>query len=63
MDTRRNYGLLLAGAEASHMHSEDDEDYTRGYEWWLMREAKKVSTYYSLLTSSRCPLLQLYHNH
>ena len=45
MDTRRYYGLLLAGAEASHMHSEDDEDYMRGYEWWLMREAKKVSTY------------------
>lgn len=23
------------------MHYEDDENYFRGYEWWLMREAKK----------------------
>ncbi|CAK8686172.1 unnamed protein product [Clavelina lepadiformis] len=28
------------GTEHSHMHDEDDEDYTRGYEWWLMKEAK-----------------------
>ena len=27
--------------EPSHMHSRDDEDYTRGYEWWLMKESKK----------------------
>ena len=25
------------------MHSKDDENYKRGYEWWLMQEAKKVS--------------------
>ena len=25
------------------MHSENDENYQRGYEWWLMTEAKKVS--------------------
>ena len=31
------------GAESSHMHSEDDENYQRGYEWWLMKEAKKVN--------------------
>ncbi len=24
------------------MHTKTDEDYTRGYEWWLMKEAKKV---------------------
>ena len=30
------------GAEASHMHSANDENYNRGYEWWLMTEAKKV---------------------
>ena len=24
------------------MHSADDENYNRGYEWWLMTEAKKV---------------------
>ena len=23
------------------MHSKDDLDYERGYEWWLMTEAKK----------------------
>eukprot|EP01060_Flectonema_neradi_P019629 TRINITY_DN2686_c0_g1_i1.p1 TRINITY_DN2686_c0_g1~~TRINITY_DN2686_c0_g1_i1.p1 ORF type:complete len:815 (+),score=136.15 TRINITY_DN2686_c0_g1_i1:200-2644(+) len=29
------------GTEPSHMHSKDDYDVTRGYEWWLMVEAKK----------------------
>ncbi|KAI8492117.1 hypothetical protein Bbelb_300140 [Branchiostoma belcheri] len=29
------------GTEPSHMHSETDQNYTRGYEWWLMREAKQ----------------------
>ncbi|XP_069140053.1 galactocerebrosidase-like isoform X2 [Argopecten irradians] len=29
------------GTEASHMHNEWDENYQRGYEWWLMTEAKK----------------------
>ena len=29
------------GTEPSHQHSRDDESYTRGYEWWLMKEAKK----------------------
>eukprot|EP00036_Acanthoecidae_sp_10tr_P021481 CAMPEP_0206318684 /NCGR_PEP_ID=MMETSP0106_2-20121207/17335_1 /ASSEMBLY_ACC=CAM_ASM_000206 /TAXON_ID=81532 /ORGANISM="Acanthoeca-like sp., Strain 10tr" /LENGTH=746 /DNA_ID=CAMNT_0053750429 /DNA_START=12 /DNA_END=2252 /DNA_ORIENTATION=+ len=29
------------GAEPSHMHYAGDEDYNRGYEWWLMKEAKK----------------------
>jgi hypothetical protein len=28
------------GAESSHMHTVSDEDYNRGYEWWLMRQAK-----------------------
>lgn len=30
------------GSEASHMHNPWDENYFRGYEWWLMKEAKKV---------------------
>jgi hypothetical protein len=30
------------GTESSHMHTADDENYERGYEWWLMKEAKKV---------------------
>lgn len=29
------------GAEASHMRTRDEVDCSRGYEWWLMREAKK----------------------
>ncbi len=29
------------GAEPSSMRSRDDHDYTRGYEWWLMEEARK----------------------
>jgi len=29
------------GSEASHMHTRGDENYGRGYEWWLMEEAKK----------------------
>ena len=32
----------LDGTESSHMHSQNDENYERGYEWWLMQEAKKV---------------------
>lgn len=28
------------GAEPSHMHYKGDENYNRGYEWWLMKEAK-----------------------
>eukprot|EP00026_Physarum_polycephalum_P003123 Phypoly_transcript_03132.p1 GENE.Phypoly_transcript_03132~~Phypoly_transcript_03132.p1 ORF type:complete len:773 (+),score=122.26 Phypoly_transcript_03132:204-2522(+) len=29
------------GTESSHMHTRDDLNYERGYEWWLMTEAKK----------------------
>jgi hypothetical protein len=29
------------GVEPSHMHSRTDENYNRGYEWWLMKEAKR----------------------
>ena len=29
------------GVEPSHMHTRTDENYNRGYEWWLMKEAKK----------------------
>ncbi|CAL1533497.1 unnamed protein product [Lymnaea stagnalis] len=29
------------GTEASHMHNSWEENYERGYEWWLMLEAKK----------------------
>lgn len=38
-----SYLLLsfLDGTEPSHMHYENDENYFRGYEWWLMKEAKK----------------------
>ena len=36
------YRMVSDGTECSHMHSPWDEDYSRGYEWWLMKEAKKV---------------------
>jgi len=29
------------GCEPSHMHTATDQNYRRGYEWWLMKEAKK----------------------
>ena len=29
------------GTEASHMHIREEENYQRGYEWWLMKEAKR----------------------
>jgi galactosylceramidase len=29
------------GVEPSHMHHRNDENFTRGYEWWLMKKAKK----------------------
>ena len=31
------------------MHTVDDENYQRGYEWWLMVEAKKVSILFESL--------------
>jgi galactosylceramidase len=36
------------GAEPSHMHSRDDLNFSRGDEWWLMREAKKRNPELSL---------------
>uniref|UniRef100_H2YEX4 Galactocerebrosidase n=1 Tax=Ciona savignyi TaxID=51511 RepID=H2YEX4_CIOSA len=33
-------GQSTEGTEATHMRSESDENYSRGYEWWLMKEAK-----------------------
>ena len=35
--------LMADGTESSHMHHEWEEDYSRGYEWWIMKEAKKVA--------------------
>jgi galactosylceramidase len=34
-------GNSTQGSELSHMHRRNDENYSRGYEWWLMAEAKK----------------------
>ena len=28
------------GAESSHMHTAADQNYNRGYEWWLMEQAR-----------------------
>ena len=42
-------GQSTNGAEASHMHTRMDLNFDRGYEYWLMAEAKKrnprVTTY------------------
>ena len=34
------------GSEASHMHYSWDENYQRGYEWGILKEAKKVCYFY-----------------
>jgi galactosylceramidase len=34
-------GNSTQGSEPSHMHTRGDANFSRGYEWWLMREAKK----------------------
>ncbi|KAM9645745.1 galactocerebrosidase isoform 1-T1 [Trichechus inunguis] len=34
-------GQTTDGTEPSHMHYALDENYFRGYEWWLMKEARK----------------------
>jgi galactosylceramidase len=34
-------GNSTQGSEPSHMHTKDDLNFERGYEWWLMGEAKK----------------------
>ncbi|HEY1686424.1 MAG TPA: hypothetical protein VGG19_16790 [Tepidisphaeraceae bacterium] len=34
-------GNSTQGSEPSHMRTRTDQNYSRGYEWWLMTEAKK----------------------
>lgn len=34
-------GQSTEATEASHMHTRDDLNFERGYEWWLMKEAKR----------------------
>jgi galactosylceramidase len=34
-------GNSTQGSEPSHMHARNDLNFSRGYEWWLMREARK----------------------
>lgn len=34
------------------MHYENDENYFRGYEWWLMKEAKKRNPNITLIGKS-----------
>lgn len=45
-------GNSTQGTEPSHMHRRDDENYSRGYEWWLMREAKRRNP---AITLDACP--------
>jgi galactosylceramidase len=41
-------GNSTQGSEPSHMHARDDLNYSRGYEWWIMREAKNRNPSISL---------------
>ncbi len=41
-------GNSTQGAEPSHRHTRDDLNYQRGYEWWIMSEAKKRNPRLSL---------------
>lgn len=41
------------GTEPSHMHYALDENYFRGYEWWLMKEAKKRNPNITLIGRKR----------
>ena len=34
-------GNSTQGSEPSHMHTRDDLNFYRGYEWWMLSEAKK----------------------
>jgi len=34
-------GNSTQGTEPTHMRTRDDQNYSRGYEWWLMTEARK----------------------
>ena len=34
-------GNSTQGSEPSHMHTRGDANFSRGYEWWLLREAKR----------------------
>jgi len=36
-------GNSTQGTEPSHAHTRDDANFSRGYEWWLLREAKKAN--------------------
>jgi len=49
-------GNSTQGSEPSHMHSRKDENYSRGYEWWLMKEAKKRNSSITLAANAwGCP--------
>ena len=37
-----HFVFFADGTESSHMHTADDLNLDRGYEWWIMKEAKKV---------------------
>lgn len=41
-------GNATQGSMPSHMHTRDDLNYSRGYTWWILREAKKRNPSLSL---------------
>jgi galactosylceramidase len=49
-------GNSTQGSELSHMHTRNDVNYSRGYEWWLMSEARKRNPSISLDANAwSCP--------
>lgn len=38
-------GNSTQGSMPSHMHSRNDLDYSRGYTWWILQQAKKNATH------------------
>lgn len=52
--------LSSDGTEPSHMHYPDDQNYFRGYEWWLMKEAKKRNPDIKLVGERSCGALSVH---
>ena len=47
-------GNSTEGAEPSHMHTATDENDNRGYEWWIMQEARRRNPKIKLIALAWC---------
>src|SRR4051794_40241551 len=45
-------GNSTQGSSPSHMHTRDDLDYSRGYTWWILREAKRRNPHLTLAAAA-----------